>query len=477
MDPSVEDELESLHSMTVSYARYLDIRANPNAGKMPWDSAPAPLADPGAICSFCVRGPEKYTDACQRVILPVSGCEGRREVFCQECLFPMQLTKGDVYAPSLSAFPCAVCVGCKFLTPVGLLHACVLGDDETPYHTFGRVELDKSNPVVCTTCLKEAFPRRSLYTLLDIPRPPALYTVTRSLFEPCYGELYMLLLQLSGFPDGLSLKDLYGLYRRRQTYLRDQLNFLVDSAHLVERLGGAHGGYTYRLVDNEPRLLSYQAFYQAPYDDDVAAEGNGTEGDEGEATGDDLKDTDVGSKKSAEVGEKDGTAAEDKGASTEEEKSDKSTSQEEEDSSEAGEKEAATGAADTTVEKDKEAGKEGGAAEEESEGETAGEGETKEAAKGAKKPAKAKAVKTRTAPACKAAAKRKAPSGDGDGGCMRPNKKAKTDDAKAAATKKKESLKPKAAAAKEKATPPKKASPKKASPKKASPKKSPKKSK
>ena len=103
--------------------------------------------------------------------------------------------------------------------------------------------------------------------------------------------MYQLLLQISCFSEGVLSQDLLAMQHKQQGLIRDYLHFLVDNTRLVERVGNSHVGYVYCLVENDPRLLTFEQFFHAPYckeardggDADVSEEAEESGGDEAES--------------------------------------------------------------------------------------------------------------------------------------------------------------------------------------------------
>ena len=82
----------------------------------------------------------------------------------------------------------------------------------------------------------------------------------------------------------------------------------MDNACLVERVGNSHVGYVYRLVENNPRLLTFEQFFHTPYckkardggDADVSKEAEESGGNKAES-GDGSESDEAGDESDATV--------------------------------------------------------------------------------------------------------------------------------------------------------------------------------
>jgi len=50
-----------------------------------------------------------------------------------------------------------------------------------------------------------------------------------------------------------------------QGLICEYLHFLVDNVCLVEKVGDSHIGFIYCLMENDPRLLTFEDFFHTPY--------------------------------------------------------------------------------------------------------------------------------------------------------------------------------------------------------------------
>ena len=88
-NPALEEDHVALDYLAATYARYWDIRSNPHAENMPWNSAPDPDDEKG-VCRLCCHRHESYGSAHCQVLLPVASVDARRKLFCHTCLFLLQ---------------------------------------------------------------------------------------------------------------------------------------------------------------------------------------------------------------------------------------------------------------------------------------------------------------------------------------------------------------------------------------------------
>ena len=77
----------------------------------------------------------------------------------------------------------------------------------------------------------------------------------------------------------------------------------MNNAHLVERVGNSHVGYVYCLVENDPRLLTFEQFFHAPYCKEARDDGNADVSEEAEESGGNKAESGDGSE-SDEAGDK-----------------------------------------------------------------------------------------------------------------------------------------------------------------------------
>ena len=118
-NPALEEDRVALDYLAATYARYRDLRSNPRAEDMPWDSAPNSDDEKG-VCRLCRRGPKSYGSAHCRVLLPVASVDARRELFCNACLFPLLYrVKSHTYHKMGLAYPCTTCVECSHWYQLG----------------------------------------------------------------------------------------------------------------------------------------------------------------------------------------------------------------------------------------------------------------------------------------------------------------------------------------------------------------------
>ena len=104
-----------LNHLATAYAHFWDIQFNLHAEKMPWDWAPA-LADKKGVYRLCMHGHKSYGAAHCWVLLFVAGVDNHCELFCNTCLFSVELkTKSRMYHLVGSAYPCSTCVECSQL--------------------------------------------------------------------------------------------------------------------------------------------------------------------------------------------------------------------------------------------------------------------------------------------------------------------------------------------------------------------------
>jgi len=89
-NPAVEEYCVALDYLATTYTHLQDIQSNPCTEDMPWDSAPAP-ADEKGVCRLCKRRHESYSAAHCQLLLPVAGVDNCHELFCNTCLFPVEL--------------------------------------------------------------------------------------------------------------------------------------------------------------------------------------------------------------------------------------------------------------------------------------------------------------------------------------------------------------------------------------------------
>ena len=90
-NPTLEADCLELDYLAATYTHLQNIHSNqPCAEDMPWDSAPAP-ADEKGVCRLCKRRHESYSAAHCQLLLPVAGVDNCHELFCNACLFPVEL--------------------------------------------------------------------------------------------------------------------------------------------------------------------------------------------------------------------------------------------------------------------------------------------------------------------------------------------------------------------------------------------------
>ena len=104
-----------LDYLAATYTCLQDIQSNSCTEDMPWDSTPAPANKKG-VCRLCKRRHKSYGPTHSQVLLPMASVDEHHELFCNTCLFPVELqAKSRMYHMMGSAYPCAVCVKCSQL--------------------------------------------------------------------------------------------------------------------------------------------------------------------------------------------------------------------------------------------------------------------------------------------------------------------------------------------------------------------------
>ena len=93
---------------------------------------------------------------------------------------------------------------------------------------------------------------------------------------------------------------------KQQGLIHEYLHFLVDNVRLVERVGESHVGYMYRLVENDPRLLTFEQFYHTLYCKQARDSGDADVPEEAEEFSSDEAESSDGSK-SDKAGDKSDT--------------------------------------------------------------------------------------------------------------------------------------------------------------------------
>ena len=83
---------------------------------------------------------------------------------------------------------------------------------------------------------------------------------------------------------------------KQQGLIHEYLHFLVDNVRLVERVGESHVGYMYRLVENDPRLLTFEQFYHTLYCKQARDSGDADVPEEAEEFSSDEAESSDGSK-------------------------------------------------------------------------------------------------------------------------------------------------------------------------------------